>query len=315
MENAVAAETSSSAEDAASEEGGGGAGRAALISDYDRRALAEIRSFKNPKRGLWRRVKETVNTPLTKIGDAVYNTALGSSLGALMDRVLLTLNDAASWTLREEQVLKAYQEAGYGQIDRLEDIRHLQLHEVDGVRGNLHRKYQAVAFGEGAAAGVTGVVGLVVDIPALLVMALRAIGEYATYHGFDMRTGEEQAYALQILTLASATTHTSQQIAAKELTELGVDISNERCCKQAEKALSTVLAKKLVETLAKRFSKGKIAQAIPLVGLAVGGTYNASYLGDVCRTAEAMYRERFLMARYGSEAVREKTGVGSAPRA
>src|SRR5215204_3703609 len=50
----------------------------------------------------------------------------------------------------------------------------------------LDVKYKGIALVEGAGAGSVGLLGIPPDIVALITLNLRAIGEYATYYGFDV---------------------------------------------------------------------------------------------------------------------------------
>ena len=49
-----------------------------------------------------------------------------------------------------------------------------------------------------------------------------------------------------------------------------------------------------------RLTKAKLAQAIPIIGLGIGGEFNAYYTDKITKAANYLYRERFLAAKYGA---------------
>lgn len=58
---------------------------------------------------------------------------------------------------------------------------------------------------------------MIVDIPSLILINFRAIGEYATYYGFDIELPEEKIFILNILSLASAPTDQAKHVAMAQL--------------------------------------------------------------------------------------------------
>jgi hypothetical protein len=56
-----------------------------------------------------------------------------------------------------------------------------------------------------------------------------------------------------------------------------------------------------LRALGVRLTQAKLAQALPITGAVVGGSFNAYYSSKVCDTAHFLYRERFLHHKYGPE--------------
>jgi len=78
------------------------------------------------------------------------------------------------------------------------------------VIGWLAAKYKGAALVEGAATRAAGLLGIPPNIVALLTLNLRAIGEYATFCGFDISRQEERLFAMNVLGLASSPTDASK---------------------------------------------------------------------------------------------------------
>ena len=92
------------------------------------------------------------------------------------------------------------------------DLTSLRLEDIDRVVDFLDAKYKGLAAAEGAVTGVAGLPGIVVDLPALVMLNLRAIGEYATYYGFDVTVQQERLFAMNVLGLASSPKDAAKQI-------------------------------------------------------------------------------------------------------
>ena len=95
------------------------------------------------------------------------------------------MNDVAQWSVCPEAIYKKFRAAGHN-VHKRSDIFSLDLEDIDQVIGWLATKYKGLAAVEGGTTGRGSVLGIAVDIPALVTLNLRAIGEYATYYGFDV---------------------------------------------------------------------------------------------------------------------------------
>jgi hypothetical protein len=201
------------------------------------------------------------------------------------------------WT---EGVFREYREAGHA-VSGPEDVRRLDLEEVDNRIGSLKNKYRALATAEGAATGYAGAAGIVPDIIALVGLNLRAAGEYATYCGFDISDERERVFALKILDEMARPHTKAERLAATP----AVMVSRRLASRQSMDVLEQVAASRAIQNLTRalgiNLSKAKLAQLAPVSGALIGGTFNGYYTGQVCDTAFFTYRERFLVAKYGPD--------------
>lgn len=186
-------------------------------SDYEKHEILAIHRWKNPQLSWFDKAMEIVNKSVEWAGDLARRVP---GVDWVMEKafvgVLSLLNDGASWTVRPKAIFKDFN----GKVSRLEDIHGLDLEVVDRAIGYLGAKYKSLALVEGAATGAAGLPGIPADVVALLGFNLRAIGEYATYCGFDVNSQQERLFALNVLGLASSPTDAAKAVAMAQLVKI-----------------------------------------------------------------------------------------------
>lgn len=277
------------------------------LSPYDREAALEIAELKDPEGGLLSRVADAVHRPLDKLADAAFDTKVGEAVDDALSKVIELLQAGSTWTIREEKILADFRDDGHP-VQAFDDIAELGLETVDDVVGNLGRKYRILAMVEGTAIGAVGAAGVAIDIPLILGIAIRGATEAAGYYGFFPFTDEEKGYVLDLVSTAASPTREMRRTSLAALDDAGRDLATGRRA-EAETVLAIQAVERLAESIVARMARGKVAQGVPLVGAFIGGGFNRWFVGQVMQLAEAMYRERFLIRRYGADAVRRAQGA------
>jgi hypothetical protein len=273
------------------------------LTKYERNAIAEIHAWKNPNLGWFGYAMSAINWPLDKAGDALFATpGVGVVIRKSIEGLTGVLNDAAQWSVRPDAIYGKYRHAGH-QIRDAEDIHTLGLDEVDPVIGWLAAKYKGAALVEGAATGAAGLFGIPPNVIALLTLNLRAIGEYATYCGFDISRQEERLFAMNVLGLASSPTDASKALAMAQLVRIAQDVAKKRTWKQLEQHALVKVIQQISKALGIRLTKAKLAQVVPAAGALVGGGFDAYYTSKVCDACYFLYRERLLAVKHGSDII------------
>jgi hypothetical protein len=272
------------------------------VTDNEAAVFAVIRQFKNPVESWVQNLADFADYPLDKAGDLLFENKIGDRLDAPILRATRALNEVSLASMRRESVFRAFTQRSI-EVDELEDIRTLGIDQINESIGGLATKYQSMGAALGATSGMFGIVGAVIDIPVFFMTAMRAIGEYATYFGFDMEDPTEREYALLVLATAATVTDAGRQQALIEVTRTNVRLATEQDLERKEKQLSSTLLKRVAQAVAIRFVKGRIGRFFPLVGTVVGGGYGLLFLSDVCKTAYALYAERWLMKKHGPSVV------------
>ena len=67
-------------------------------------AVAEIDAFKNPREGWFEKLGELADQPLDLAGGAAFESALGDKFESVVAKVVGSLNDFASWSVREQAI-------------------------------------------------------------------------------------------------------------------------------------------------------------------------------------------------------------------
>lgn len=271
------------------------------MTNYERKALDEIREWKNPASGWFGQTMRQIGWPLDKLGVVLRKAAAAIHVDAVLDKALAgamsVLGDVAAWAVFPDAVHKEFRKAGHD-VQGAEDVSGLDLEQVDKVVGWLDAKYKGLAFTEGAAAGAVGVPGLIADVPALIALNLRAIAEYATYYGFDVSSQRERLFVMHVLGLASSPNDAAKVKVMAQLRKLAADAAKKKTWKELEQHVLAGIIKRIAKALGIRLTKAKLAQAVPIMGAAVGGGFNAYYTARVCDAAWHLYRERFLARKY-----------------
>ena len=272
-----------------------------MPSPYEENALKEIAAWKHPPPGWFGTAMRVVNWPLDKVGDAVMKTpgvgwVLEKSIGGLVN----VTNDAARWSVRPDAIFEEYRKAGHD-VRGHADLPALDLEHVDRTIGWLGVKYKGSALTEGAAFGGMGLPGIPLDVAALVTLNLRAIGEYATYCGFDVSMQQESLFAMNVLGLASSPGDPAKVLAMAQLVRIAQDVARKKAWKELEKHAFVRIIQQIAKTLGIRLTKDKLGQFVPYGGAIVGGGFNAYFTNKVCDAAYFLYRERFLATKYGPD--------------
>lgn len=265
---------------------------------YEAQVRQEIEDWKNPEKSILDKALSTFSMPIEKAGDALMSSPqLGDTLKQATEKTLTTLSDAANWSLDVQNVIKSYQKeddiAAESSVKKLEDIQSLPIAVVDKQVKLFKSKYVAMTSAQGVTTGIVGWAGIPADIVGLLTANLRAIGEYATYFGFDMSDKGEQLFAMSLLAIATSASADERQAALDDTLSMIREPEKMAFNKISEELMSRVL-RQTATKVATNLVKTKAAQLIPAVGAVVAGGVNASYTASVCEAAHQCYRERFL---------------------
>ncbi|MEZ7501740.1 EcsC family protein [Psychrobacter sp. Arc29] len=264
---------------------------------YEAQVREEIEAWKNPDKGVLDKAFAVLNTPLVAAGDALMDMPqFGDALKKATEQTISTLSNAANWTLNTQDIIDSYQEEPDiegSSIKTLSDIKHLPIAVVDKQVKLFKSKYVALTSAQGVTTGVVGWVGIPADVVGLITANLRAIGEYATYYGFDINDKSEQLFAMSLLAVATSASAEARKAALDDTRAMIKDPETQAFNQINEEVMSRVL-RQTATKVATNMVKTKAAQIIPAVGAVVAGGVNASYTASVCEAAHQCYRERFL---------------------
>lgn len=254
-----------------------------MVTDYEAKQAAEIEAWKRAKPDILKR----------RFG------SLPTSFNWVIDRMVpfIPLNQAFSWLdatavrlVDEDDLLKM------AEVSAITELQDKDLSLSDRLAEANHRWAMGVAAAEGAITGVTGVMGLAADIPAIITLALRTIYRTGLCYGFDVQS--ERQMALGILAVSGANSMDEKNQALEKLEEQhaariddpGVVSQRKIADGEYARMTSRVVTHQLGVNLARR----KALQTIPMVGALVGGSVNAWYIRDVSLAARRVFQEQWL---------------------
>ena len=274
------------------------------LSPYEKNALAEIHAWKEPELGWFDQPMKVINWPLEQAGDLIMDTpGLGDMIRRVVQGVVSVSNDAALWSIRPDSIYSEFRDRGHSEIRSPGHVFNLDIQDVDKAVGWIDAKYKGLALVEGAVTGVVGLPGIPADIIALVTLNLRAIGEYATFYGFDISSQLERLFAMNVLGLASSPSDSAKGVAMAQLVRIAQDVAKKKAWRELEKHAFVKIIQQIAKALGIRLTKAKLAQTIPIAGAVVGGGFNSYYTAKVCDAAYNLYRERFLAQKYGPEVI------------
>ncbi len=264
---------------------------------YEAKVREDIEAWKNPDKSVLDKALSVINKPIVEAGDALMSMPqFGDALTQATEQSITALSDAANWTLNTQDVIDAYQnesDIAGSSITTFSDIERLPIAIVDKQVELFKSKYVALTSAQGVTTGVAGWVGIPADVVGLITANLRAIGEYATYYGFDMNNKGEQLFAMSLLAVATSAS-AEERKAALDNTDAMVKDPQTQAFNQVNEEVMSRVVRQTATKVATNMVKTKAAQIIPAVGAVVAGGVNASYTASVCEAAHQCYRERFL---------------------
>ena len=308
------------------------------MTDDDRAQWDAIQEWKaaqvNPRspRVITQRIRSYVLTPLKKVvGFAGKMPGVATVAGWISSAVLGLVEKAtaaAESSVRRERIVKAYRRAG-NDVECLEDIRNLDLAEIQSVRPHLKVGYAAVTATEGAVSSVfatggavaailglgiasapgvgviAGVIGL--DIATFLASSARLVSHTAAYYGYDTKDPAEKLFSAMVLSQAIAPRSAADDHAVEEKTSMLVfnkvvrKLTKRGSMESVGNNALTASVNSLFAALGARLVGMKMAQILPIIGIIVGMVLNASLMRTIGVTADHLYRERLLIERYGQD--------------
>lgn len=168
----------------------------------------------------------------------------------------------------------------------------------DEAASEVRRWALGYAVTGGGAAGAFGALGLAIDVPATVALALRTTRLTGLCYGFGADTEAERVYILDVLQLAGANSRVEREAAIVRLAEERAEMAREdwqKIVRLAGQTTGSVAAtQRVATTLGVNLSTRKMAQLVPVLGAAVGAGVNAAFQNDVAAAARFAYRARWL---------------------
>ena len=299
------------------------------MSPYDLRAWESLTNRVNSRRDptavakrlsqVRARVTETSATAIEagkKLPGAIETAdAMKFAIDKAMSGLHLMTVDFGLNSVNATTVLKRFTKAGYS-VESLDDIRTLDLKICDTVGSTKKQKYVAAGAIEGSASSlvvtgltvsstVSGGVGVGVAAGAIAVDSVtvltgmgRIIASVAANYGYDVRLPEEAVFASGVLAYSTAGNASEKAAAMAALSRLTQQMMRRATWTQLSSNHLVKVVEIVFRALGQRLTHRKLAQVIPVVGVAINGGLNAKMASDTVNRAHTVYRLRFLTEKY-----------------
>jgi hypothetical protein len=208
----------------------------------------------------------------------------------------------------------------------LQQIAHKVLHTV--VKANLktmqrrklnsassNKTYKALVTSSGIIGGAFGATAFAIDLTVATKLMMRSIMDIARSEGEDLDSYDTQLACLQVLALGGKSKHDDNLDTGYYATRVALSSAVKNATSYATKhGMGAVLQgsnntlMKLIGAVASRFSiqvsEKFVAQAIPVIGAAGGGSINLAFINHFQNMAKAHFTVRRLERKYGENMVR-----------
>jgi hypothetical protein len=260
---------------------------ASALSPYEQRQLQRLREWQArvPEGWLMRRLS-SASGPVAQLAQKLVPVSA-------LQLALTGANTLAARLASTEAVLRA---AG---VNELSELRQAPLERCDALADRIRRQAVGLSAAGGALAGVAGAPGLVLDVPALLTLALHTIQRTGLCYGYDSLADAERPFAIGVFALASANTLEEKRAALEALRaqrepdEAAFRDGLERAAqREFGKHAAVFSLNNLAQKLGLNLARRKAAGIVPVLGAVIGGAVNASYLNDLAHSARYAFHAR-----------------------
>lgn len=241
---------------------------------------AEVSSFKKVM-GLTRK---PIEYAYSKVPESVREAIASAILN-----VLTSVREGSTGLVTADSVHQRLGVPGKFEIFQI-DVRHL-----DAVAGDFLRQSKNLCMAEGAATGVAGLPGIVVDVPALYGLLFRMIAQISVCYGYSADQPEERHHMLKVLEIGHHTEPEPKRAGMDELALVQQMIRDDLPIVEVQKFAVEKGLQTMARQLGLALTQRKLAQSVALVGGVVGAGVNRQLAGDVGEVALHAYRRRHLM--------------------
>ena len=236
---------------------------------------------------------------------------LDSTLAPTAESIVRLLELVTDWTVEltdAERVLSHHRERGRD-VASLEDLRQLDLSELDEVTRRLALRWRTLGAAEGGALGLLafvpvagGLAAITLDLLVVHVLSTSIATRAMHAYGFDPSTPDAERMIEQMVNRAykaQAPKVATQRRASNAFTATAGRVRWSERLREDHRILAAV------EKLMKRASSGghvpvaRAAKALPVVSVVMGAGTNAHLLGAVAKHSVCHSQTVFLSQRYG----------------
>ncbi|MGL5616090.1 MAG: EcsC family protein [Sarcina sp.] len=196
-------------------------------------------------------------------------------------------------------------------VEKISDLKNGSLKSCDDLARNAHKRAVGIAAAQGITVGSIGLIGLAVDIPFILSIALRTIMRIGACYGYEFNSKYEKEFALSVLGAGAMRTLKEREkalaivneiehvIDEKDIKKLAGKMANKTISKEIGIMSVHAIEQELEIEISKEISimllNEKFLETIPIVGSAIGALINTKYINHMGWAAIRLYQHRWLV--------------------
>ncbi|HYK72692.1 MAG TPA: EcsC family protein [Pseudoneobacillus sp.] len=185
------------------------------------------------------------------------------------------------------------------QIESISDLRNLEIDKIKYIVQQQVSRHRFYSFAQGGLSGTGGAILLGSDLPAMVVINLRAVQLIAMSSGFEVNTPFEMMTSLKVFHIASLPPRL--QMAGWQELKNELNDSQDYFFEGNEKLTDVSWIeqplKQILKVLAILAFRRKFLQGIPLISMAIGAGSNYYFTRNVTDFAQHYYQMRYLLEK------------------
>jgi hypothetical protein len=181
-------------------------------------------------------------------------------------------------------------------LEKITDLKTLKLDQLQYIADQQIAKHRFYSLTQGGLSGIGNAVFVGTDIPAMVIINLRAVQQISMIYGFELNTPYEMMTSLKVFHTAILPPKHQKEAWMVLVNELKNDHyffyeGNENI---ADISMLEPIVQQILKTLVIQLFRKKLIQGIPLVGMAIGARANYQFTRKVTDFAHKYYQLRFL---------------------
>lgn len=233
--------------------------------------------------------RKPIEFAYSKVPESVRESIANAILGVLVSVQNGTASFLSTNHVQERLI------ADHGPLGTREELFRLGTDKLDQLAMELIKKSKNACTAEGAATGLAGLPGIVVDIPALYGLLFRMIAQVAAVYGYADQEPAEKMHMMKVLDIGHQVEPRAKRDGMMDLTNLQNDILVDGATLEVQKFAVEKSLQTMARNLGLILTQRKLAQSVALIGSVIGAGVNRQLAGEVGEAAFHAYRRRHFI--------------------
>jgi hypothetical protein len=255
------------------------------LTPYEVQQAARIADWKGRRPGLVKRSLATLKAPLDRLFEKTVPAADAR-------RMLTRLHRAADWQHGHDAIAERLG------IENFSVLRDGPLERCDSLVKKVKDLGRRVITSESLLANAGGIATELLELPAELMLALRAVHRVAACYGYQLTAPQDDTLVLAMIGISLLDSPEERLRARRLIRELEEGKcrpgDEEQLTEIAQSRIEDELGEELADQIGSTLVEEKFGEAIPLLGAVVGVVLDNAFISGVEEAAQRVFQERWL---------------------